>query len=67
MMMKTWVWLSLAGFGWCALLVGNAFDNGIDSVIITIATSFVPFVIGIHAGVSYVRECEAKKGEAGNV
>ena len=70
-MMKTWVWLLLAGFGWCAFFTGLLFGGigipqpayalGLGEVIVGALVIFIPFILGIHTGVSYMRECEAKK------
>lgn len=61
----------LTGFCWCAFLVGivfggignhhEAYTGSLGSVIVGISMTFVPLVIGIHVGVSYVRDEECKK------
>jgi hypothetical protein len=71
MMLKPWTWLLLAGFGWCAFFVGiifgdvghtnPAYTTGLGTVLVGIVVTFVPLVIGIHTGVSFMRE--EKKGD----
>jgi hypothetical protein len=73
MMLKPWTWLLLAGCIWCSLVVGvllgnigvphPAYVGGIEEVIAGFLMSFVPLVIGIHAGVSYMREEYGKVAE----
>jgi len=57
-MIKTWTMLLLFGFTFSAFIVGVVFGKTHDIYQITVAVlmTFLPLIVGIHAGVSFMRE-----------